>query len=247
MWRNMKAWKQDNNEKERKEKQQEKRRKKSQILYFDIFYVDLDSKAELYRGFFRRFRAISHEYVSCYLQIPAVRYIPKEKNMNMKWCIIFLCSSRLSNISNKVFFRHHNHKKKNNIFIDIYNAMFRICKISVVFFSKVILRVLHRTVVRGVERQKSVLTVGKRELLLCRCRRVAKFTWNLILQFIKCWTFSFCTKANYKNRISHLWLLKAVGVLVVFLLLNKRRDVFFFILLFCVHRDFSSTTNLTNF
>jgi hypothetical protein len=50
----MKAWNKTKTRRNEREAARE-RRKKSQILYFDIFYVDLDSKAELYRGFFRRF------------------------------------------------------------------------------------------------------------------------------------------------------------------------------------------------
>jgi hypothetical protein len=75
--RNMKAWNKTITRRNEREAAREKR-KKSQILYFDIFYVDLDSKAELYRGFFRRFRAISHECVSCYLY----RFQPNEENMS---------------------------------------------------------------------------------------------------------------------------------------------------------------------
>jgi len=70
MRRNMKAPKQGNNKRSRRRKTGEEKKKESQILYFDIFYVDLDSKAELYRGFSlpstseTGSRAISHECVS---------------------------------------------------------------------------------------------------------------------------------------------------------------------------------------
>lgn len=69
------------------ERNDERRRrvKKSQILYFDIFYVDLDSTAELYRGF-SSFRAISHECVSCFTLLPtdSERMIFQSKNMNTR-------------------------------------------------------------------------------------------------------------------------------------------------------------------
>lgn len=63
--RNMK----ERNETREEEEERRGAKKKSQILYFDIFYVDLDSTgtAELNRGFSPSFcRAISHECVSCF-------------------------------------------------------------------------------------------------------------------------------------------------------------------------------------
>lgn len=130
---------------EKETQRSSKRRKKSQILYFDIFYVDLDSNStELYRGFFRRFRAISHECVSCYLQIPAVWYFEHE---HMKWCIIFFLVF-ISSFEHQQqdFFSHppseKPHENKILFFIDIYKVIFSYVKY--LSLSKVILRVLHR-------------------------------------------------------------------------------------------------------
>jgi hypothetical protein len=212
-------------------------------LYFDIFYVDLET-AELYRGFLRRFLS-NFSWICLWLPTDSSRMIfwtRKTWAHEVMHHFFFLCS-RLSNNSNNVFdYSPSNHKKIIKILIFIM-SYYNIPYLKHQSLSKVILRVPHRCFCEASNDKNHSWQLKKEERTLSYAGvvRETKFTWNSILQFIKCWTFSFCTKTNYKNRISHLWLLQAVGVLVVF---YWTRDEMFF---FCVVEISPPATNLTNF
>lgn len=175
MRRNMKEW---NKGTRRRTTQRAKRseRKKSQILYFDIFYVDSDSTAELYRGLPRLSEQflMNMSLVSRYLQIPSV--ILKEKHEHMKWCIVF-CSLSARFIREDqhaaaatTFSQPHEGKELENNFLLNFICLLIILNVKYMLCQKRFCGLLRDCKALllasgGVERQRFVVTVKQRENL----------------------------------------------------------------------------------